>query len=391
MSAISEKSSFESLRSAHSAFSEPDRLTPAVSGPMVWKANELYDSPTALIEALTPEEVDEIRSAIIFFKLRNIGRDQINQETFPLSSPHLTRKLRGLSGQVHNGRGIAILRGLDTARLNDEESVIAFVGVSSYVAPLRATDSYANQTLSHVRDATHDEVPQWANDLGLAGSKITSSMDFHSDRYSGDILALHVRDDGGVGNGGEQYCASSWKIYNHLLEHDSAVLETLAKPNWPFELKSPDNPEPYLEEGPVLFFAQGKPIFQLVKAPLVGSPRIPRHASMPALTSEQTHALHVFEELARRFSAKIDRQKGDIQFINNLSIMHARSAYGKPGSNERSTRHLLRMFLRDPANAWAKPASYPRFDAPFEEGREQNLPIVDLDPWRKISGMESHG
>lgn len=35
----------------------------------------------------------------------------------------------------------------------------------------------------------------------------------------------------------------------------------------------------------------------------------------------------------------------DIQFVNNLSLMHARAAYvGK----EKSTRHLLRLFLRDP-------------------------------------------
>lgn len=62
-------------------------------------------------------------------------------------------------------------------------------------------------------------------------------MDFHSDRFSGDIIALHVRNDGGVGTGGEQYVASFWKIYNYLLEKEPAVLETMATPNWPFELK----------------------------------------------------------------------------------------------------------------------------------------------------------
>ena len=41
-----------------------------------------------------------------------------------------------------------MVRGLDAARFNDEEAVIAFAGISSYVCPKRATDSYANQTLS---------------------------------------------------------------------------------------------------------------------------------------------------------------------------------------------------------------------------------------------------
>lgn len=51
-----------------------------------------------------------------------------------------------------------VLRGLDAARFNDEEAVIAFAGICSYVCPERATDSYANQTLSkfspHARHIT---------------------------------------------------------------------------------------------------------------------------------------------------------------------------------------------------------------------------------------------
>jgi len=104
------------------------------------------------------------------------------------------------------------------------------------------------------------------------------------------------------------------------------------------------------------------------------------------------HALEAVENLARRFCVKLDRQNGDIQFINNLAVMHARSAYGVKAAGQKSTRHLLRMFLRDPKNAWEKPRSFKaKFDDPFEENREQNIPILDLDPWRKISGRESHG
>lgn len=122
----------------------------------------------------------------------------------------------------------------------------------------------------------------------------------------------------------------------------------------------------------------------------MGSPRITRDSSMPILSKEQVHALHAVEEAAKMFSSQLDRQTGDIQFINNLSIMHARAAYGT--DNKRSTRHLLRMFLRDPENAWEKPAAFKNnFDDPFTPGRQQDLPVMDLDPWRKISGRESHG
>jgi hypothetical protein len=61
-------------------------------------------------------------------------------------------------------------------------------------------------------------------------------QDFHSDRFSGDIIALHVRNDGGA-NGGEQFVSSFWSIYNELLDKEPEVLETMAAADWPFELK----------------------------------------------------------------------------------------------------------------------------------------------------------
>ena len=112
---------------------------------------------------------------------------------------------------------------------------------------------------------------------------------------------------------------------------------------------------------------------------------------MPQVTKKQLHAVHVVEELARQFCTKVDRQQGDIQLFHNLSIMHARTEYYGAGDGA-SARHLLRMFLRDSKNAWDKPARCRwSFDDPFTSNRPQSLPVFDTDPWRAISGRESHG
>lgn len=231
---LSPRSSIESLQSSSSVYSIPDKLASALSSPMAWEGAEL-DSTQYLVE-FSRSEVDNVRAAVVGFKLQRLPRSEISQRTFSLSS-NLARKLSAVSKELHQGSGVVVLRGLEVARFNDEEAVIAFAGICSYVAPERATDSYANQTLSHIRDATKEVVPVWAKDIGLAGSKITAAMDFHSDRFSGDILALHVRNDGGPGIGGGQYVASFWKIYNELLRTEPEVLETLAEADWPFELK----------------------------------------------------------------------------------------------------------------------------------------------------------
>lgn len=201
---------------------------------MVWEGAEL--DPAQYIVELSKSDIDNIRAAVVGFKLQRLNRGAISRHTFPLGVD-LACRLSAVSKELHQGPGVVVLRGLEAARFNDEEAVIAFAGVCSYVASERATDSYANQTLSHIRDATKEVVPVWAKDIGLAGSKITAAMDFHSDRFSGDILALHVRNDGGADVGGGQYIASFWKIYNELLEAEPEVLETMAEADWPFELK----------------------------------------------------------------------------------------------------------------------------------------------------------
>lgn len=75
-------------------------------------------------------------------------REEICRDTFDVGNPGLASKLASISKEVHQGKGVVVLRGLDAANFNDEEAVIAFAGVSSHIFPQRATDSYANQTLS---------------------------------------------------------------------------------------------------------------------------------------------------------------------------------------------------------------------------------------------------
>jgi hypothetical protein len=53
-----------------------------------------------------------------------------------------------ISEQIHDGVGIAVVRGLDNAQFDDEQCIIAFAGIAAHVCPERASDAYANQTLS---------------------------------------------------------------------------------------------------------------------------------------------------------------------------------------------------------------------------------------------------
>jgi len=61
---LSAKSSNESLQSSSSCFSSPDKLAPAVAGPMAWEG---LDAAKYIIE-LSPREIQDIRAAVIKVK-----------------------------------------------------------------------------------------------------------------------------------------------------------------------------------------------------------------------------------------------------------------------------------------------------------------------------------
>ena len=53
---------------------------------------------------------------------------------------------------------------------------------------------------------------------------------------------------------------------------------------------------------------------------------LPRSKSMP-ITEAQAEALDALHFLSEKYSLGLNFQKGDIQYINNLSILHARDGF----------------------------------------------------------------
>jgi alpha-ketoglutarate-dependent taurine dioxygenase len=54
---------------------------------------------------------------------------------------------------------------------------------------------------------------------------------------------------------------------------------------------------------------------------------LPRPSTIPPITEAQAEALDALEFCADENCLSLDFRKGDIQYINNLSIMHARDSY----------------------------------------------------------------
>lgn len=160
----------------------------------------------------------------------NLVFGYINQSTFPL--PSLGPILRGLSKELHFGRGFFVLRGLPVDNYSREENVIIYAGVSSYVGNIRGRQEdtrFANGTslvLSHIKDLS-DKTRK--NVIG-APSNTADKQVFHTD--AGDVVSLLCLQP--AMEGGESYIASNWLVYNVLAKERPDLIHTLSQ-DWPVD------------------------------------------------------------------------------------------------------------------------------------------------------------
>ena len=117
------------------------------------------------------------------------------------------------------------------------------------------------------------------------------------------------------------------------------------------EIHSATRNPPY-QLRPVLFNSQGKIIISLCELHVKMDVPFRRAHNIPDLTEAQDEALNIVLSTARKFQLRVDSRPGDLRFMNNFSILHARQAYK---DDWRCRRHLVRLYLRNDEYGWDIP------------------------------------
>ncbi|OJJ94662.1 hypothetical protein ASPACDRAFT_65038 [Aspergillus aculeatus ATCC 16872] len=336
----------------------PEGFPAALSGQLVWNASTIADEYDWNYQ-LSAENLKEVDAALQYFKSSNKPIGEVGPDTFPL--PHLRPILRDISDQVHNGHGFKVIRGLPVDNYTREENVIIYTGLSSHIAPIRGRQDNkwqgkpADVMLAHVKDLS-----QSCKSQDIPGPVVTADKQvFHTD--AGDVIALFCLNEGA--SGGESFLASTCHVYNILAATRPDLIKTLSEP-WPFDdfaqMGDVYKLRPLLYYQPATDTDPERLIIQYSRRNLTGYLDCKRSAHIPPLTEAQAEALDAIHFTAEKHSIALDFRKGDIQFANNLSILHARGAF--TDSSEKQ-RHLLRLWLRDPEHEWKKaPELQERFD-----------------------------
>lgn len=93
---------------------------------------------------------------------------------------------------------------------------------------------------------------------------------------------------------------------------------------------NPDKPysvRPLLYHTPSKGDTPERVIIQYARRGFTGFLNLPRSKDIPPITEAQAEALDALHFLAEKFSLTLDFQKGDVQYVNNLSIFHARDGF----------------------------------------------------------------
>lgn len=307
-----------------------------LKGPMAWTTTDFPDE-SKFVHQLTEAEKAEIVKALEYFKEQGLDGDEVTRENFPL--PTLSVHLEKACHDIYEGRGFVIIRGLDPDAFSAEDLAIVYLGVSSYIAPSRGKQDQRGSMIMHVlnREDSADPAdrPKW--------------QPFHTDTVC-DVLGLLTRSCSA--QGGRSILASAWTIYNELAATRPDLLHVLAASDWPFDTYG--RTPPYYTRPLLYHTADDKVILNFSRRLLTGHPREGRTPGIPGLTEAQAEALDACHFIGRKHEIRTTMQRGDMRFINNMSILHCREDFTDDVA-QGVKRHLVRLWLSNEEMLWKLP------------------------------------
>jgi hypothetical protein len=283
-----------------------------------WKI-ELDDSHVAeLTDAL--ERIDRTDT-----DLRAIRRDD-----FPL--PTLSAVLDGLVDELVDGRGFVLVRGVPIESLTERQAELMAWGIGRHIGIAIRQGAQGN-LLAHVRDEGVDPSSPLTR-----GYQTRTRLNYHTD--SSDVVALLcIRP---AKRGGVSTINSAVSVHNEIVRRRADLAAMMYEPWW-HDRRRGDGPDSFFQ-CPIYAVNEADELFAYYGPDYIRSAS--RGPGIPPLTERQLEAIELLDELNNepRFVLNMNFQPGDMQFLNNYRIMHARTAYEDHAEPDRK-RDLVRLWF----------------------------------------------
>ncbi len=291
-----------------------------ITGPTVWQRSDFEGHPERWVHPFTPSEISELSTAADAFIAAGTPLTGISKSNFPL--PQLTSTLSTLRDDLLNGKGFILFKNFPAQLWGPHKTAVAYMGLGTQLGYFISQNGRGH-VLGHVKDVGDDPTQIHAVRIYRTAAR----QFFHAD--DGDIVGLlcvHRAQEGG-----ESDIVSVHNVWNVLQREHPEVAELLTKPVWYFDRKGEvsEGQEQWIRQ-PVVYIENGGKgrVYSKWDPYYVRSlTRFSEKGLIPELTEEQLHAMEVLEQVCQREALHMVLEVGDIQFVSNAHLLHARTAY----------------------------------------------------------------
>ncbi|RLL93265.1 hypothetical protein CFD26_102277 [Aspergillus turcosus] len=357
-----------------------ERFPKEITGPTVWTAAEYRDHPEKWTHRFTPEELDELSRTADEFMRSKIPLTGISKvpppfpANFPL--PTLSTQLHSLRDDLLNGKGFILFKGLPVQQWGTHKSAVVYMGLGTYLGYFVSQNSRGH-VLGHVKDLGED--PEQIDKVRIY--RTNARQFFHAD--DSDIVGLLCI--ARALEGGESDLVSSHTVYNILARERPDVLKTLTEPIWYFDRKGETSKgqDEYIRTS-VVYLERGENPRVYTKWDPYYVRSLTRFSDagiIPPLSAAQREALQVLEDTCLANSLHMVLEVGDIQFLANSHVLHARTAY-TDGPPPAPRRHLLRLWLATPEDEGG-------WRLPFWDSNEKKRGGIQVDDQPPVAPLDA--
>jgi hypothetical protein len=335
-----------------------------------WNAHT-FKTSTEWIRVLKPEHIEAIDEAIV--KLVERGVTLATVRAGDLRLPALEPLLKEFLEFDVRQRGFGLIRGFPVHRYTVEQSAMFFWALGTCMGKPVSQNADGDR-LGAVRSKGLD-----FHALNVRGYQTTAHLPFHCD--PSDVVGLLCINKGL--RGGLSSVVSGISMYNCILEEHPEYLELLYR-GFRYDRRGEEAfyQAPISDPVPVFSYCEPDLSIRYVRQSMETAQK---KLGVP-FTPEEREVLDYMEELSQRESLVYSMmlEPGDMQFCNNYTVLHSRTAYEQDPDRP---RHLMRLWIKvpeirrlapelieyDPASGWSRREGIPARNAPMPKDEVDEL------------------
>jgi hypothetical protein len=313
-------------------FSRPHEkpLRTPLGGAAAWRGPQMSAQRDWRIR-LNEAQVGELETALAAARASGKPTAELGARDFPL--PTLSAEVARWREEIERGRGFKVVSGVPVERWSQEDCERFFWCLGLHMGQPGAQNPQGD-LLGHVTDTGDDAANPWVRLY-----RTRADIAYHCD--AADVVGLLCLR--AARSGGASRIVSSVTVYNELLAQRPDLVERLYEP-FSVDVRNED------ESGeirhipiPPCRYADGR-LRTFYHSDYYRSAQ--RHPDVAPFSEDEQALLDLYESIASDAELFLDirLEPGDIQWLSNHVILHARTAYDDHAEAERK-RHLLRLWL----------------------------------------------